>query len=315
MVVATDGAAVRGLHFAKLQAAGNGYVLIDGRDLALCWPEVARAVCDPHFGAGSDGIAVVQHSQRAAVRMRIFNSDGSEAEMSGNGIRLFAKFVLDRRIAPLVGGVLQVETAGGLRQVHPELELGRVIGARVAMGEPRFELAALPADPAHARGCERLLDFALEVAGWAIEITGLSLGNPHAVILTDDDPAAFPLAEVAPALQAQALFPQRINVEVARVVDRGRLCARVFERGEGETLASGTGATACAVAARLHGRIDERVEVSLPGGMLAVEWQGPGHEAWLTGPAVEVYQGVWRGRLPLAAGRGPEVDLRGAERT
>ncbi|MEE2662638.1 MAG: diaminopimelate epimerase [Myxococcota bacterium] len=289
------------LPFAKLQAAGNGYVVIDGRELALDWSVLARRITDSHFGVGSDGIAVVQRSQLAPVCMRIFNSDGSEAEMSGNGIRLFAKFVLDRGLAPLEGGALEVETGGGLRRVFPTFEAGRVVAARVEMDEPRFELAALPADPAHAGGAQRLVDFALDVGGRQVVFTGLSLGNPHAVILTEEEPADFALAEVATALQAHPLFPQRVNVEVARVVARDRLRARVYERGEGETLASGTGATACAVAARLCDRTDARVEVELPGGVLLVAWSGPGASAWLTGPAVEVFDGVWREPLEVGS--------------
>ena len=284
----------REIQFAKLQAAGNGYVVIDGRALALDWPALARRMTDSHFGVGADGIAVVQDSQLAPVRMRIFNSDGSEAEMSGNGIRLFAKFVLDRGLVPLESGALAVETGGGLRRVFPTFDAGRVVAARVEMDEPRFDLAALPADPAHAGSAECLVDFALDIRGRQIVFTGLSLGNPHAVILIEDEPADFALAEVAEALQAHPLFPQRINVEVVRVVARDRLRARVYERGEGETLASGTGATACAVAARLCDRTDECVEVELPGGMLFVRWSGPGASAWLTGPAVEVFEGVWR---------------------
>ena len=285
------------LPFAKLHGAGNGYVVLDGRDLNADWQSIAPRITDPNFGVGSDGLAVVESSDAAAVRMRIFNSDGSEAEMSGNGIRLFAKFVLDRGLASLDEGSLLVETGGGLRRVFPmpaTPTTGPMTAASVAMDEPRFELAALPADPRLAGGADRLIDFELEVAGQPVVFTALSLGNPHAVIRIDHDPADYPLARIAPEIQAHPLFPQRINVEVVQVLGRDRLRARVYERGEGETLASGTGATACAVTARFHQQTDAAVAVELPGGVLHVEWPGPGESAWLNGPAVEVFEGIWR---------------------
>jgi diaminopimelate epimerase len=291
--------------FCKLQAAGNGYVAIDGRERSLDWPDLARAIAEPNFGVGSDGLLVVLPATRpdAALRMRVFNSDGSEAEMSGNGIRLFAKFALDRGMAAAEDGVLRVETAAGLREVWPRMFDGRMVSARVSMGVPSFEPAALPVDGVLAGGAERLVDHPLELDGRRLPITCLSIGNPHAVALIDEPVEEFPLAELGPLVQNHALFPQRVNFEVANVLGSGLLRARIFERGEGETLASGTGSTACVVAARLHGRVAEQVEVVLPGGRLNVTWQGEGAPAFLEGPAVEVFEGEWLAASAAAAAK------------
>ncbi len=262
--------------FAKLEAAGNGYVAVDGRAEERDWPALARAIAAPHFGVGSHGLVVALASERAPVRMRIFNSDGSEAEMSGNGLRLLAKFVLDRGVAHAGPEGLRVETAAGLRTVWPELSGGRIVGARIAMGEPEI------GDPARR----------LDLGDRSLEVTVLGVGNPHAVLLTEAPVADFPLAEVGPRVQAHGDFPGGVNFEVVNVLGRDRLRARIFERGEGETPSSGTGSTACAVAARLHGRTGDTVTIELPGGVLRVVWPGSG-EAYLEGPTREVFTGVW----------------------
>jgi diaminopimelate epimerase len=284
-----------GLAFAKLQGAGNGYLAVDGRAARCDWSALAIAMTQHRLGVGSDGLLVVQHSDIAAVRMRVFNSDGSEAEMSGNGIRLFAKFVLDREMAKPNADGLRIQTGGGLRTVVPTLVEGRVVSARVAMGIPTFTAAEIPVDSTTAGGAERIFDFPLEVAGRTIPINCLSLGNPHAVAILEEPVDEFPLAEVGPAVVNHPMFPNRINFEIVNVLARDVLRARIFERGEGETLSSGTGSTASAVAARAHGFTDDTVEVRLRGGRLRVEWAGQG-EALLEGPAVEVFTGVW----PLA---------------
>jgi diaminopimelate epimerase len=279
------------LSFVKLVAAGNVYLALDGRDRERDWPELARSLCRFHFGVGSHGLLVARPSQRAAIGLRIFNSDGSEAEMSGNGVRLFTKYVLDRGMARLEGGALRVETGAGIRRIWPEFEAGRMIAGRVAMGRPEFSPAALPTEPVLTGGAWRLVDHPLEVAGRSLDVTGLSLGNPHAVHLTGIPVAEFPLEEIGPAVERHPLFPNRINFEVVNVVDRENLRVRVWERGEGETPSSGTGSTASAVAARLHGRVEERVKVRLPGGALHVTWAGEGAEATLEGPTIEVFEG------------------------
>lgn len=283
------------IDFSKLQAAGNGYLVVDGREISRDWSRLARLMGDPHSGVGSDGLAVVQRSASAHVRMRIFNTDGSEAEMSGNGIRLFAKHVLDRGIVNVGDGPLRVETGGGLREVFPIFEAGPgspMCAARVAMGIPLEVAHRIPvvADGVDPEG--RVRDLVLELPGRRLLVTCLSLGNPHAVALLDEPIDAFPLERVGPLVQSHRFFPNRINFEIVNRVDSGVIRARVHERGEGETLASGTGSTAAAVAARLHGWVGDRVEVQLPGGVLTIEWDGVG-EAWLEGPAVHVFDGRW----------------------
>lgn len=285
------------MNFAKLQGAGNGYIVLDGRDGGRDWPALAIAMARHRLGVGSDGIAVVGPSECAAVRMRIFNSDGSESEMSGNGIRLFAKYVLDRGIARAGEDGLLVETGGGLRNVWPRFDAaGRMASARVAMGIPELEPARIPVEAAALAGARRVFDFPLEVAGRRLEITCLAVGNPHAVAILDEPVDAFPLDEVGPLVMEHPMFPNRINFEIVNPIDAGRVRARIFERGEGETLASGTGSTACAVASRLHGLVGDEVAIELRGGELRVAWAGEGEEAFLEGPAVEVFSGVWSER-------------------
>ena len=280
------------LPFAKLQGAGNDYITIDGRGRERDWGALSVAMSRQRFGVGSDGIVVVQESQAAQVRMRVFNPDGSEAEMSGNGIRLFAKFVIDREIAvPGLDG-LTIETGGGVRTVAPRMEAGRMVAARVSMGEPVFEPCAIPVDAEGMGNPERVFDYPLELPGRTLEITCLAVGNPHAVVFPDEPVGEFPLLEIGPLVENHPLFPNRINFEIANVVDRRLLKARIFERGAGETLSSGTGSTAVAVAARVHGFTDDAVDVTVPGGVLRLEWSGSG-EVYLEGPTVEVFTGVW----------------------
>jgi len=278
--------------FAKLEAAGNAYVVVDGRNRDLDWPTFSQRICDPHFGVGSDGLAVVAHSDAAPVRMRIFNSDGSESEMSGNGIRLFAKFVLDRGLAPLAGGALEIETGGGLRSVVPRFGARGMEAGRVAMGTPRFAAAAIPVLADAVGDRVPILDHPLGVAGRVVRVTCLAIGNPHAVALIDEPVADFPLHEIGDTVVHHPIFPNRINFEIVNVIDRATLRVRVYERGEGETLASGTCSTASMIAAHLHGRVGDDVLVELRGGALRVHWDGAG-EAILEVPTVEVCAGEW----------------------
>jgi diaminopimelate epimerase len=275
--------------FAKLQGAGNGYIAIDGRALSLEYAALARAMADPVFGVGSDGLLIVEDSSRAQIRMRIFNSDGSESEMSGNGVRLFAKFVLDRGIVEAEAGALAIETGGGVRTVWPTIKDGAMSAARVAMGTPTFDPKEIPIDAQ-----EQMIEATLVVGDLQLNVTCLAIGNPHAVAILEQDVATFPLAEIGPLVQNHPLFPNRVNFEIVNVMDENDLRVRVFERGEGETASSGTGSTASMIATRLSGRCADQVKVHLAGGELAVAWPGEG-EAFLTGPAVEVFTGVWRG--------------------
>jgi len=264
------------LPFVKLVAAGNAYLAVDGRGSDRDWAGLARALCRHRFGVGSDGLLVAVRSTRGAIGLRIWNSDGSEAEMSGNGVRLFAKFALENGLASAGPDGLGIETRAGLRTVSPVLEAGRMVAGRVAMGVPVVESR----------------EETLDLDGRALRVACLSLGNPHAVHLTEQPVDDFPLGDVGPRVERHARFPDRVNFEVANVISRDRLRVRVFERGEGETLSSGTGSTASAVAARLAGRVDADVAVELRGGVLRVSFAGEGKPAFLEGPTEEAFRGV-----------------------
>jgi diaminopimelate epimerase len=276
----------------KLQGAGNDYIAIDGRGLDRDWGQLSLEMSKPAFGVGSDGIVLVQKSDKAQVRMRVYNPDGSEAEMSGNGIRLFSKFVIDHKIAKPTPGGLIVETGGGVRTVWPTMAGDKMVSAKVAMGAPEFEPAKIPVDVRQTGGAKIIKDFPLEVGGRTLKITCLSVGNPHAVAFPDEPVEKFPLVEIGTLVEKHSLFPNRINFEIVNVLSRSRIRARIFERGAGETLSSGTGSTASATAARAHGLVDDAVEVVVDGGVLKISWDEKG-EAFLEGPAVEVFEGVW----------------------
>ena len=280
------------LPFVKLQGAGNDYIAIDGRGKDRDWGKLSAEMSRPAFGVGSDGIVLVQESKTAQVRMRVYNPDGSEAEMSGNGIRLFSKFVIDRKIAIPGPDGLIVETGGGVRTVWPTMEKGKMTAAKVAMGVPVFEPAKIPVDASKMGGADRVYDFPLQVGDRTLKVTCLSVGNPHAVVFPEGPVEEFPLVQVGPLVERHKMFPNRINFEIVNVLSRSRIRARIFERGAGETLSSGTGSTASATAARMHGLVDDEVEVVVDGGILKISWDETG-EAYLEGPAVEVFEGVW----------------------
>ena len=266
------------LEFTKLHGAGNDYIAIDGRGIDRDWGALSKAMSVLAFGVGSDGIVLVQDSDIAQIRMRVYNPDGSEAEMSGNGIRLFAKFV--------------IETGGGVRIVWPTMQGDKMVAAKVAMGEPTFIPNEIPVNVAEIGDLEIIKDFPISAGGRDMKITCLSVGNPHAVVITEDPVEDFPLTEVGPHVEHHPLFPNRVNFEIVNVITRSQIRARIFERGAGETMSSGTGSTAAASAARAHGLVNNTVDVIVDGGILKISWDETG-EAYLEGPAVEVFTGVW----------------------
>ena len=277
------------LDFTKMHGAGNDYVYIDARGRERDWPALAVAMSDRHTGVGSDGIILMADSDRADLRMRMYNADGSQGKMCGNGIRCLVKFALDRRMVPCDASPVAVETLAGVRQVTPVWDDGRMVGASVTMGEPRLR----PQDvPVAAPGSGPVMDHPLRVNGYDLSISCVSMGNPHAVAFLREPIDEFPLHEVGPVIERHELFPERVNFEIVNLESRSRLRARVWERGSGLTMACGSGASALAVAARLHGYVDDEVTVSLPGGDLAVSWAGRG-EVVLEGPVQEVFQGEW----------------------
>jgi diaminopimelate epimerase len=277
------------MRFTKLHGTGNDFIVIDARELERDWGRFAEAICDRHFGAGADGLLLVKPSSSADLRMVLYNADGSEAEMSGNGMRCFVKYAIDRGLARRQDGAVRIETLAGVLKAEAALDGGRVVSVRVGMGRPRFAPQEIPVAVEAAAPIKELL---LDVAGEPIPVTCVSMGNPHAVFFVSDDVAGYPLERVGPNVERHVLFPARVNFSVARVVARDRIESRTWERGVGETLACGTGASAVLVAARLLGLADERVELRQPGGPLQLEWDGAG-EVFLSGPAVEVYDGEW----------------------
>lgn len=281
----TDGS----LRFAKMHGAGNDYVFVDGRGLELDWSALSAAMSDRHLGIGSDGLIVALDSDRADLRMHMLNADGSVGRMCGNGIRCLAAFAFDSGMVPADRCPVEVETASGVLAVTPEWSDGRMVGAEVDMGEPRFGAAEVPFDEP---GADVLRDHPIEAAGTHLEISCVSMGNPHAVAFVEVPVAEFDLGRVGPIVERSPIFPQGVNLEVVNVIDRERLAVRVWERGSGQTMACGTGACAAAVIARTKGLVDERVTVSLPGGELGIGWSGRGSVS-MRGPVETVFAGDW----------------------
>ena len=278
------------MRFAKYHGAGNDFILVDGNGPDRDWSALAIAICERNFGAGADGLILALPSVNDAhARMRLFNADGSEAEMSGNGVRCFAKYVVETGLAKPDGDTLRVETGAGGIVLQLQRRGSEVVGATVDMGPPRFRPDEIPV------AVERtppVLDLPIAVDGRDYAVSCVSMGNPHAVHFVDSAVAGFPLVEVGPKVEHHALFPARVNFEVAQVIDRSHIVSRTWERGVGETQACGTGASAIMVSARLHGWVDDLVEVEEPGGILTLRWNGAGN-VFLTGPAAFVYSGDW----------------------
>jgi diaminopimelate epimerase len=278
------------MNFAKLHGTGNDFLLVDARALDQDWSALARAMCDRHFGAGADGLILAAPSSKAPVRMRIFNADGSEAEMSGNGMRCLVKFAVDGGIVTPGGDTFDVETGAGVMSVTIRRDdVGKVASVREGMGAPRLDPREIPvaidAPPP-------IMKFDVHVDGRTIPITPVSMGNPHAIFVQDAPVEAYPLHEVGPLMEHHELFPNRTNFEVVRYFDRAHAEMRVWERGVGETLSCGSGASAVMVASRLLDLADSALELRVPGGVLQLEWDGEG-EVILTGPVEEVFRGTW----------------------
>jgi diaminopimelate epimerase len=277
------------MRFTKLHGSGNDFIIVDARSVERDWSKLAAAICERHFGAGADGLLTVLPSTKAQLRMGLYNADGSEAELSGNGMRCFVKYAVERRLAELRDGAITVETLAGMITAQATVEGGRVTSVRVGMGKPRLAPQEIPVA---IEAQPPLLDVPIEVDGTRLSVACVSIGNPHAVLFQNEAVDAYPLATIGPKVEHHPLFPARVNFEVARVLARDRIEVRTWERGVGETLACGTGASAVAVAARLRGLAGGRVELLERGGTLLLEWDGEG-QVYLSGPAVEVYEGEW----------------------
>lgn len=272
--------------FTKMHGCGNDYIYIDGFEQRVSNPKkLARLMSDRHFGVGSDGLILILPSKRADLRMRMFNSDGSEAEMCGNGIRCVAKYAYEKGLAQKK--VVKVETKAGILTLLNKVKDGRVRAVRVDMGRPRLDRREVP-----MRGkAGQVLDEPFTVKGKTFKITALSMGNPHCVIFVEDT-KSFPVSEVGSAIECHSAFPERVNVEFVQVVSPEEVSVRTWERGAGETMACGTGASAVCVAGALTGRTGRSITAHLLGGDLELEWSEDSR-VYMTGPAEEVFSGEW----------------------
>ena len=275
------------MRFTKMHGAGNDYVYVDCFAETVTDPSaLARRVSDRHRGIGSDGLILILPSAAADARMRMFNADGSEAEMCGNGIRCVAKYVYDHGIARK--RELAVETgAGVLRlEVYPGAD-GRVDRVRVDMGEPRLRPEQIPV----GRSGDSVINAAIDVGGRSREMTCVNMGNPHAVFFVPDL-GEIELEKIGPLVEHHELFPERTNAHFVKAHSAGEVTMRTWERGSGITLACGTGAAAVCVAGALTGNTGREILAHLPGGDLELQWAANDH-VFMTGPAVEVFIGEW----------------------
>jgi diaminopimelate epimerase len=295
------------MKFTKMHGAGNDYVYVDCFEHAFPADpeELARKIADRHYGVGGDGLIFICPSTVADARMRMFNADGSEAEMCGNGVRCVAKYVYDHDIyrAP----TLKIETGRGVLTLDVELNDECVERVRVDMGEPILEAAKIPVLVPGIAAESRVVNVpgpsdacpgaeaaeSMGKAGVLPLMTCVSMGNPHTVIYCDKV-TDVPLEKIGPLLEGHAWFPQRINVHFVQVHSPREITMRTWERGSGITLACGTGASAVCVAGVLTGRTERKILAHLPGGDLELEWNADNNHVYMTGPAVEVFSGEWK---------------------
>jgi diaminopimelate epimerase len=276
------------IDFVKMHGLGNDFIIVDCLSHPYSIEQLVKAavpLCDRHFGIGGDGLILVMPGKESPYRMRIINNDGSEAEMCGNGIRCFAKYLYEHGLTRDTTFV--VETLAG--PITPVLELAdaHVKAVRVDMGEPRLERAQIPmVGPAGT-----VVDESLAIADRTFNVTAVSMGNPHAVIFVDNV-NEFPVEQFGPQIENHPVFPRRTNVEFVTVEAPHKMTMRVWERGAGITLACGTGACATLVAAVLTGRAERTATVTLPGGPLEITWSAEDNHVYMTGPATEVFAGT-----------------------
>lgn len=275
------------MRFTKMHGAGNDYVYVNCFEEAV--PDdpadLARKIADRHFGVGGDGLILICASEVADARMRMFNADGSEAEMCGNGVRCVAKYVYDHGIQR--SNTLKIETGNGVLSLDLEVADGRACRVRVDMGEPILEAARIPTTLAG----NPVVNAPLAVADRTLSVTCVSMGNPHAITYVDPLNDDWVL-RIGPKVETDPHFPRRVNAEFVEVVSPSEVRMRVWERGSGETLACGTGASAVCVAGVLTGRTGRRILAHLPGGDLELHWADD-NRVYMTGPAVEVFSGEW----------------------
>ena len=277
------------MKFTKMQGCGNDYVYVNGFTEKLSpeeKPEIVRSLSDRHFGIGGDGVIFINPAEEADFEMEMYNADGSRGEMCGNGIRCVGKYMYDYGLTDKEA--ISVETLAGIKYLQFFIENGKVAKVKVDMGSPILTPAEIPVV---AEG-ERAVDEPIVVDGTEYRMTCISMGNPHAIVYVDDV-KNLPIEKIGPLFEKHERFPNRVNTEFVKVLDRNTVEMRVWERGSGETLACGTGACATAVACILNGLTEEKVTVKLLGGDLEIEWDREKNKVFMTGPAKVVFDGVW----------------------
>lgn len=275
------------IKFTKMHGLGNDYVYIDAINQKIeNKSKLAKYISDRHFGVGSDGLILICKSKIADFKMQMFNSDGSEAEMCGNGIRCVGKFVYDKGLTKKTK--LKIETLSGIKLLDLIVENDEVIKVKVDMGEPILEHKKIPVI------CEDNIknNLNLKVLDKNFVFTCVSMGNPHAVTFINDEVKNFDVQKYGKIIENLDAFPQRTNVEFINIVDKNNVSMRVWERGAGETLACGTGACASVVASVINEYTSRKVFVHLLGGILEIEWSDENNHVYMTGPAVTVFEGV-----------------------
>ena len=283
------------MQFTKMHGAGNDYVYIDcfNNETPDDPQKLSMAVADRNKGIGGDGLILICPSESADAQMRMFNADGSEAEMCGNGIRCVAKYVYDHGICKKER--LNIETGAGILALDVEAENGKVQQVRVDMGEPILLASEIPTKLAgNSQFNNHVVNVPLSAGGHEFEVTCVSMGNPHCVIFVEKATDELVLG-VGPQIETDSRFPARTNVEFIEIVSRNEVRQRTWERGSGETLACGTGASAVCVAGVLSGRTDRKLTNHLLGGTLLLEWKEDTNHVFMTGPATEVFSGTWDG--------------------
>ena len=278
------------MRFTKMHGAGNDYVYVDcfAEPVPDDPAETARRVSDRHFGVGGDGLILIRPSESADARMQMFNADGSEAEMCGNGVRCVAKYVYDHGICR--NETLKIETGAGVLSLDLEVADEKVQQVRVDMGQPILAPAEIPTTlPGSLAADGNVVDVELGVGGRNLAVTCVSMGNPHCVTFVDEPTDDWVLG-IGPQVETNPHFHNRVNAEFVKVLSAGEVQLRVWERGSGETLACGTGTCAVCVAGVLTGRTGRKILAHLPGGDLQIHWAENNH-VYMTGPAVEVFHG------------------------
>lgn len=271
-----------------MQGLGNDYVYVNCFREKIADPSrLAVEISDRHFGVGSDGLILINPSDKADFEMEMYNADGSRGEMCGNGIRCVAKYVYDYGLTDQTS--ISVETLGGIKYLDLTVKDGKAVLVKVDMGKPELSPEKIPVVSAG----EKVVDEPIDVDGQNYRMTCVSMGNPHAVVYVDCDVRNLPLEEIGPKFENHERFPNRVNTEFVRVLDRRTVEMRVWERGSGETLACGTGACAVAVSCVLNGLTEDEVTVKLLGGDLQIKWDREKDTVFMTGPAEVVFDGEW----------------------